>query len=283
MKLLIIDSHSIAHRIKFGYWHRKFKTKNTGIVFGFWMKVLEIVDLVEPDQVIFTFDGHREQLLRKKIYPKYKDRDELDEKNKEINEIAIPQFHIIKEEFLPSIGFNNLFQLTGYEADDIIASIVFDERYQEDEKVIASSDHDLYQLLRYNIDFYNIITDKIYTAIDFWKEHGIRSNRWQEVKALAGCTSDNIDGINGVGDKTAIKWMLGQIKRTSKIYKKIRPDYDAVMKVNMPLVELPYQGCPDFDIKEDTLDLNRYNRIVEQYGFLQFLKGTMLEKFKILL
>ena len=128
-------------------------------------------------------------------------RQNLTEEEEESNRIAYEQFDKLKL-VLPEMGFANVFEEKGYESDDIIASLVVgsDER-----TVVISSDKDLYQLL----NWCNIcdIKGSVYTKNMFIREYKINPSGWKRVKSIAGCNTDNIKGVKGVGEKTAIKYL----------------------------------------------------------------------------
>jgi hypothetical protein len=154
-------------------------------------------------QIAFCFDHGKPK--RARLYPAYKanrkpesieDKEHRSERNRQIN--------LLRNEYLPAIGFKNVFWQEGYEADDLIASIVRSNARLTD-IAILSSDKDLYQLLSPRVFMWN--RGKKTTLQSFYQEWGIKPDRWAEVKAMAGCTSDNIEGIDGVGEKTAIKFL----------------------------------------------------------------------------
>ena len=134
-------------------------------------------------------------------------RPDLTEWEKEEWEIAFDQFKQLRKRILPRIGFNNNHLQTGYEADDLIAKYVKDNA---EELVIASADNDLLQLL-YFADFLNLSKNKLITSKSFFSEYGILPAQWGMVKQIAGCSSDNVKGIQGVGEITAIKYLKGEL------------------------------------------------------------------------
>jgi DNA polymerase-1 len=142
------------------------------------------------------------------------------------------------------MGFKNIFLKRGYESDDLIASLV--RSSLEDKKasiVIVSADHDLYQLISSQTSVYLLNKKKLYTQEDFTKEWGISPTQWIDVKSIAGCNSDNIIGIDGVGEVLAAKYIRGQIKSSSNLFRKIA-EKSFVWRQNDTLVRLPYLGCP---------------------------------------
>jgi 5'-3' exonuclease len=119
-----------------------------------------------------------------------------------------------------------------------------------DEAIIVSSDQDLYQLLHDRVRIWNPTKAKMITVGSFMKEWTIMPHEWVRVKACAGCRSVNIEGIVGVGEKTAVKWILDDLKPTTKAAKKIR-DNIPMYNRNLQLVTLPYPGTRRFILQDD--------------------------------
>ena len=91
----------------------------------------------------------------------------------------------------------------------------------------------MFQLLNKNVRLYDGKTFTTYKK--FTKTSNCTPEQWALVKALAGCPTDNIKGIRGVGEKTAVKIIRGEHKKTLN-------DYRSVVEQNLPLVKLPYPG-----------------------------------------
>jgi 5'-3' exonuclease len=112
------------------------------------------------------------------------------------------------------------------------------------------------------------------TFNSFVKEWGIYPEDWAYVKAIAGCSSDNVQGVYGVGDPTAAKYLSKKMKVTSKKYQDIeRALIDGLLSINLPLVRLPFEGIEIKDClyRPNKLDYNAFLDICEQYHFLSFL------------
>jgi 5'-3' exonuclease len=188
---------------------------------------------------------------------------------------AFRQFDEIREILLPVMGFVNNFQQSGYEADDLIAHIAM---RIPDDTVIVSTDNDLLQLIHHDrfcpIRFYNFkgITDEV----EFRKAmFGLDPIKWAMVKAIAGCSSDEVKGIVGVGETTAAKYLMGMAH--GKVLEKIESEEGkAIAYRNMRLVGLPYcNGLKPIritELGEDSLSAEKFAAIFGQYGFKSLLK-----------
>lgn len=245
----------------------------TGVIYGFLRDILTFQEDHGTDRIVFCFD--RGQLLRKRDYPGYKAN-----RTKQFNEESLQSAIQVKEqirrlrtELLPQLGFVNVFSKSGYEADDIIASVCLNLP-KKDEGIIVGADYDLYQLLTDRILMWHPTSKKATTAESFSKEYGITPTQWINVKAIAGCSSDNVIGIKGVGEKTAAKFLNGSLKPSSKAWQLISAN-NHVWDSNRHLVKLPYAGCPVFPLQRDQIDRREWNKVLDSMG-MKSLKGKFL-------
>jgi len=254
-----------------------YKDKQTGVIFGFLKRLLSFGVQFKPDAVVFAWDS--KSSIRKKEYPDYKanrKKSDLSEEEKELLDVSFAQFDELREGVLPRIGFRNVFMWEGYEADDIIANVVKERFRFEKEMVVVTTDDDLYQLLDL-CSLWDPYKKRLYTRADFIKEWGIDPIEWSMVKCLAGCSSDNVRGISGVGYKTAAKYLRKELSSNSKVYKKIESEKSKFCEVNFPLVHLP-KKVKTFPIFNDSFNIDEFEQVCEAYGFYSFLKKDVLKK-----
>lgn len=277
---LIIDCNGLAYRSVYAMSELSFKKNPTGVIYGFLEQIYQLADKFKTNQFVFCWDSKKS--YRKIDCPTYKKRPINDDK-KEIIETAHKQFDILYHEVLPGMGFQNNYRQTGYEADDLIAWCV--SRFP-DNQIIVSKDNDLLQLLVDNkycpISIYNFTT--IVTAKDFIKKYGIPPIKWAWVKGYAGCTSDTIAGIPGIGEGTAVKYLNGVLK-DGKAKEKIESDEGkAIFNKTFPLVALPYKGDEDINMErpfEDVLFALDFMDIFKEYGLNSFLINDRFDKWKL--
>jgi DNA polymerase I len=170
------------------------------------------------------------------------------------------------------LGYKNIFQTHGLEADDIIARICKDN--PNCEIFIVSNDEDLYQLLTNTVCILNAKTNKYFTKHDFIKKYGIQPNDWKKIKSVAGCVSDEIPGIPGVGETTVINYLLGDLPSTYKTYQKIKSkEYNSLILRNKKLVCLPFKGTPKYEIDFQNRPTKKgIKKVGEKYNFLPMRK-----------
>jgi hypothetical protein len=132
----------------------------------------------------------------------------------------------------------NIFKKEGLEADDLISLILDHEIKKTENAVIVSADKDLYQLLTDYVHIFNPITNYTLSEGGFRKLYGLGPDMWPMVKAIAGCSSDEIPGIEGIGEKTAILYCSGKLppgKKLTTIIKE-KKTWEGFLR----LTQLPY-------------------------------------------
>ncbi|MDR0805104.1 MAG: DNA polymerase I [Oscillospiraceae bacterium] len=198
MTLLLIDGNSVANRAYYGLTPLSNSSGAfTHSVTGFLNIFLKLAKDIKPDGIAAAFDIKTPQ-FRKDIYDGYKAG-----RKKMPDELA-EQMPRIKS-ILSLLGVSVLSD-EGFEADDIIGSVSAKCRDTGDKCVIYTGDRDYLQLVREDVTV--IIAgnkgDKKYTPETLIAEYGLTPQQMLELKSVMGDTSDNIPGIVGIGEKTAI-------------------------------------------------------------------------------
>ena len=282
-KLIIIDSHHLCHRVKYSLKGLLHEEIATGVLYGFLNSLIKIADRFPmPDHVyVFTWDSR--QSIRKIMYDGYKEKrddDWMDEEDMELARIVSLQIPLLRRNVLPSIGFKNIFMQTGYEADDLIASLV--RKYHINHEIIViSKDHDLFQLLNHCSMFYSDEM-RLYTIDSLNEQFGVTPDEWIRVKCIAGCNSDSVPGIKGVGIKTAIRYLKGILGQKTQARANIESvEGQKRIQDNLPLIELPLEGVKDFPVHlRENLRLVDFIAMCDEYGFRSFMTDKQLKRWK---
>ena len=271
MKIALIDSLALTYSARYAIPALYNNDEETGIVYGFFRYILALQKQFNFDQLIFCFDSRRSK--RKELYSGYKgNRHLLDDTQK----LVYSQVDVIKE-LLPWVGFNNLFETEGLEADDVIGSLCQTKK-SEDEYIIISRDGDLYQLLDKNISQYDYVSKKLITERSFIDKYDVTPDRWGLVKAIGGCKSDQVPGIRGVGVKTIAKYLNGNLKESSKAFGKIESDEGQnIIERNGLLVILPFDNTPEYEIIEDELKFESLLNMFMRFNFQSMLRNESLK------
>lgn len=213
MKLFLIDGNSFCYRAFYAI--RNLATsygRPTNAVYGFITMLQKIVKDEKPDYLAVTFDL-KGPTFRHKKYEDYKIH------RKPMPDDLISQIPTIKEVVR---AYNiPIFELSGYEADDVIATISKKLSGEDLDIYIVTGDKDALQLVGGNIKVYN--TNKeglIYDEEKVRERFGFGPEKILDYMALAGDASDNIPGVTGIGDKTAVQ-LLEEFGSLDGLYKNI--------------------------------------------------------------
>jgi len=116
----------------------------------------------------------------------------------------------------------------------------------------------------------------LYHEKHFIDQYGISPFQWKDVKAIAGCKSDEVPGIKGVGEKTAIKFILKQLK--GKKYDLITSEESKkIIERNKKLVYLPHSKTKKIKFNNDETNLDRFKTIFKKFKMNYFLRDRMDE------
>lgn len=264
--VLIFDGHGLAYRAAYSTPGMSHNGEPTGVTFGVLSELLKLQAHFATDRIVFAFDCGPG--LREKVEPAYKanrrDR-EVDEEKKKFLDDLKKEIQILGMIILPELGVNNVFLQDGYEGDDIVAAVAEQVKESGDEAFIVAEDKDLYQCLSSQVKIYHPRTKQAVTAEAFKKVYGIRPNKWPMVKAISGCSGDNVKGVPGVGDATALKYVRGELDPKSKKFADIEASKDLIQR-NLKLVGLPYEGCGSFDLCENTINKAKWKKVIKMIG-----------------
>lgn len=172
------------------------KKQPSGAVFGFANIVTKLIAEQRPDFFAVAFD-HARKTFRNEIYAEYKGT------RKETAPDLIFQFGIIKE-MLNDMGIKT-FEVSGIEADDIIGTI---SKLSGIQNILVTGDRDLLQLISPSTQVWltrkGVTEVEVFDEVALQEKYGLKPSGIIDLKALMGDTSDNIPGIAGVGEKTAL-------------------------------------------------------------------------------
>ncbi len=198
MKLLAIDGNSIINRAYYGI--RLLSNKKgvfTNAVTGFMNIYLKLIAAYSPDGAAAAFDL-KAPTFRHKAYDGYKAG------RKGMPDELAMQLPYVKE-LLRALGVA-VIECEGYEADDILGTLAHSCDVSGSECIIATGDRDSFQLITDKV-FVNLASTKediLYTPEKIFEVYGVKPAEMLEVKALMGDASDNIPGVAGIGEKTAL-------------------------------------------------------------------------------
>jgi len=280
-KLYLIDGSSYIYRAYFAIRHLSSpKGFPTNALYGFTQMLLKVLKDRKPGHVAVVFDLGR-QTFRTEMYPEYKAN------RAAMPDDLIPQIVPIKEMVR---AFNiPVLEKQGFEADDIIGTIARECEEAGMEVVVVTGDKDLMQIVTANVTLLDTMKDKVSGIPEVLERFGVEPERVIEILGLAGDTSDNIPGVPGIGEKTALKLIqefgsldallerAGEVK--GKTGERLREFADqarlsrklATIDRNTP-VEYRYE-----DLAVSPADTKRLADLFREYGFTTLMKELTSE------
>lgn len=237
--IILVDGHSIAFRAFYALPDTLI-TKDgfpTNVIHGFLMMISKLVKDYDSEKIIITWDISK-KTFRTELYSDYKG-----------NRTSAPdEFKLQVKTLQKLLDKFNIPQVSkeGFEADDVLGTLSKKLNDKDKEVMIVTGDRDSFQLIT---DKTNILYTKrgisdtqIYNEKIFTEKYSIKSNQYIEYLALKGDPSDNIPGLPGVGEKTAINLLLK--------YKNIKSIYENINDLTPKLKET-------FSINRDLLDISK--------------------------
>ena len=281
-KIILVDGNNLLFRSYYataysGNFMKNSKGFPTNALYGFTNMINKIINEECPTYMIVAFD--KGKTFRHEKYEQYKDgRIEMPDELK-------VQFPLAKE-LLTHMGIK-YYECDNYEADDIIGTFA---KYCDEEEdfigTIVSSDKDLLQLISHDVDI-KLLKQKDYIRYNeksFKEAYGIEPINIIDLKALMGDSSDNIPGVKGIGEKTALKLLhdyktLDGVydnldKLTPKMREKLENDKDnAYMSYDLATIykEVPME-ISILDIKLKNKNSDKLNEMYKELEFYSFLK-----------
>ena len=217
-KLLILDANSLINRAFYGVRFLSSRDGTpTNAIFGFMMTLMKLIDENKPDYICAAFDL-KAPTFRHKMYKEYKAQ------RKPMPEGLVAQMPIAKD-ILRTMKINIL-EKEGFEADDIIGTVSKICEEKGVECLIATGDKDDLQLASKSTKVLLTVTKSGVTDTDCYDDeavlarYGVTPTEFIDIKALMGDSSDNIPGVKGIGEKTAMM-LIGKAKSIENLYEKL--------------------------------------------------------------
>ncbi|MCL1865641.1 MAG: DNA polymerase I [Spirochaetes bacterium] len=214
-KLFILDGHALCYRAYYAFIKSPLTNsqgQNTSAIFGFAKMLIKLISEQSPDYLAVAFDPPQKS-FRFKLYEEYKaNRQKMpDDMRSQIGEI---------KNMVKTLGIAML-EHPDYEADDILGTIAEKFSSSELEIYIVTGDKDAYQLVNDNVLIYantkGISEYEIYDKNGIFEKKGITPEQVIDYMALTGDQSDNVPGVKGIGEKTALK-LITEFGSLEKIY-----------------------------------------------------------------
>ncbi len=237
-RLFLLDGAAVAYRAYFAFIKNPLTNANglnTSAVFGFLNILLTLLEKEKPEFFSVIFDS-REPTFRHKRYKEYKaTREKMPEDMAE----SLPYIDkVVKALNIPSLV------LPGFEADDLIGTLVTRTKKEDIQSFIVSGDKDFMQLIGPDVKMYNPKKPDDMVIVDekgVLEKFGVRPDQVIDVLALMGDASDNVPGVPGIGEKTA-SVLINEFGSLDNLYQNVnkvsKPKLRETLLKNKPLAEL---------------------------------------------
>ena len=287
-RLLLIDGHSMAYRAFYALPVENFTTASgahTNAIYGFSTMLLSLLTSEKPTHVAVAFDLSR-KTFRSEIFPEYKAN-----RAKTPDEFRSQMSYL--HELVTAFGITS-FEIEGYEADDILATIAKRAEGEGVHTLICTGDRDSFQLV-------NEMTTVLYpkrgvsdlarmTPDAVYEKYGMTPAQYPDFAALRGDPSDNLPSVPGVGEKTAAKWIIdyGSLKELianadklgGKVGQSLRDSIDSVI-LNSELTQLVADVPIELSINDLAWSGVDENKIAPLFDLLEF--KTLKDRIKPIL
>ncbi|RHZ36627.1 5'-3' exonuclease [endosymbiont GvMRE of Glomus versiforme] len=241
---LLIDGNNLLHRCYHASQHLLWENELKAI-FIFLRVLISLLRGNDYQKLLVVFDSTKVN-FRHQIYPDYK-----------INRLTTPpkllkQINILQN--LLAQSDVSLIQLVNFEADDLIASFIAQNKqlHPEWNFVIFSQDKDLMQLLSPQVKIYKYVQKEIlaFTEQDFWQEYNFSPHNYIDYLCLVGDQADNVRGVSGIGPKTA-QQLIQSFGTIEKLYQNSQHLSPKIQELLIKNQELVFQNKQLITLKSD--------------------------------
>jgi DNA polymerase I len=196
-KLYLIDGSSYIYR---AYYAINRLTNSQGMptqaVFGFIQMIRKILEQEKPEHLAMVFDA-KGPTFRHDLYEEYK-----------AHRPTMPDDLVVQIPYIKEVSRYYglpMLEKQGFEADDIIATLAKQAEAKGFEVVIVSGDKDLMQMISPRVCMWDTLKNQVFNLETVQERFGTSPSLWVDIMGLAGDSSDNVPGVPGIGEKTAVK------------------------------------------------------------------------------
>ena len=278
--LYLIDGSAYIYRAFFALPAlNNSKGLQTNAVYGFTTMLLKILRERQPDGLVVAFD-EKGPTLRHQEFKEYKaQRPPMPEGMS----AQIPYIHRVVEALnIPAV------RQAGYEADDLIGTLARKAEHAGYDVVIVTGDKDMFQLLTNHVRIYDPVKDKWSGETECRERFGVEPARVVEVMGLMGDSTDNIPGVKGIGEKTAIKLIaqFGTIDELLRRVDEVTPSRTKAMlreqadnaRLSRKLATIDVDSPVEFDAAALHINLPHTEQLTDLLRELEFT--TLLKSFQ---
>lgn len=285
-KLVLIDGNSLVYRAFYAIpMLSNSKGFITNAIYGFCNMLLKILNDEKPEYIAIAFD-------KGKIVFRHREFEQYKATRKPMPDELRPQLPVLKE-LLRAMNIA-IFELEDYEADDVIGTLAAAGEKRGLEVLIVTGDRDALQLITPSVNVFltrkGISEIEKYTEKTLEEKYGLTPYQMIDLKGLMGDSSDNIPGIPGVGEKTALKLIndYGDIENVLVHYRdfegkklgQLLEQHAELARLSRKMAVIEKNVPLDFDFEECRNNEPNYDRVIEILRDLEFrgIMQTMIDK-----
>lgn len=274
----LLDVSYLAHRARASSLDLDHDDMPTGVLFGFFEQLLYVCSHpgVKTNNVVCCFDSSSS--VRKAAYPTYKQK-RSDRTSEEWQSIDVmkTQVSLLRKEILPDSGFLVAHQ-NGMESDDLMAMWSHTLSQRGNRSVIVTADHDLFQCVDKNTRWFDPAKNKMLDEGAVLRDYGVSPTDWLTYKSMTGCSSDCIEGIGGIGDVSAKKYLWKTLTSEKKREAIESQEGRRIVDRNRALMVLPHPATRSVKVFRPRYRADAFFGWCDQLGMKSYVQGPARAK-----
>jgi len=264
---MIIDGRYLCYRTKYSRGgNLSYNNMDTGVFYGFFNTLQSIANNHFITNTVIMWDVSKSG-VRREEFKGYKNRDTVLATPQEVEEkIRFEESYLFLTQLCSKLGFAT-YSLPKYEADDLIA--LWCIQFSKGTNIIITRDEDMYQLINENTYLYDPDKKIMKTLQWFRRTYGIEPEQWINYKAIAGCKSDTVPGVPGMGEKRTLAYLKGDKTYTNKV-----EQHHDLYELCYQLVVLPHPSLKNYWLpyKETRLNEDEFTQFCFECGMVSFIE-----------
>ena len=276
---MLIDLLYMAHRARFALRGLESGDVKTGILFGFFEQLYHVcsMPIFQSNKVAVFVDSP--ESFRTRVFPDYKKKRASHRTEEERNQITLMYCQIdeLHYDILPEIGIPVQTQ-EGLESDDLLAMAALYLEMIKEPGVLVTGDSDLWQAVNNYVRWFDPQRNILHDEESLLRTKGITPFQWAKVKALGGCSTDNVPGVHGIGEKGAIDFVTGKTLTNKKFNLIKNAIQSGEVQKWASLVCLPHERTKPIKLAPYEYNPDAFFRFCERYQMESYLRGSGRKK-----
>jgi len=280
---ILVDQSNLGHRARHSLKRLQAEDIPTGVLFGFFHQLYDICSNPRfvSNKVVVLTDSKKS--YRKKAFPGYKEKRHKKHTPEEIQQIRSmhEQMKILRREVLPAMGVP-VYGQKGLEADDLLSWLSIHLTKKKQKGIMVTNDGDLLQSVTNYVGFYDPQTDTLHNPQSVLDLKRVTPEQWAMVKAIGGCTTDEVPGIRGCSEKGAVQFLHDEIPHHHKKYQDVAYALESgEIEKWKELVVLPHERTRPIKLREPDYNPDVFFDFCKEYDIDSYLEGPGRRKWEM--